>query len=126
MRGRKKERERECVCVCERERKTERVCVYVCVRERERVCVCVYERERERDDDRKRERETDREIQTLLGDLEHLATDDSHSLQHLVGADVGLEIPGVPELAKQLSQSVHCTVWETEGEGEKWREWREG
>ncbi len=42
----------------------------------------------------------------LLRDLELLLGDQHDGLEHLVRAHVGLEVPGVPELANQLSESA--------------------
>ncbi|KAG8141122.1 hypothetical protein E2320_006796, partial [Naja naja] len=52
---------------------------------------------------------------TLLGDLEVLLAAQNHGLQHLMGGDVGLEVPGVPqlphELPKPLDQQEHDVPW---------------
>ena len=48
-----------------------------------------------------------REQQTLLGDLELLGGAANDSLQHLVWADVRLEVARVPQLANQLAEPLH-------------------
>lgn len=55
----------------------------------------------------------------MLGDLEVLLATQHYGLQHLVGRHVGLEVPGVPQLAHQLTESLHqqehdVTRWPTD------------
>lgn len=44
---------------------------------------------------------------TLLGNLEVLLAAEHHSLEHLMGRNVGLEVSGIPKLPHKLSEPLH-------------------
>lgn len=46
-------------------------------------------------------------VLTLFCDLKPLLTESGHSLEHLVGTDMRLEVTRVPEFTKQLPQSTN-------------------
>lgn len=54
-------------------------------------------------------------VLTLFGNLEILLAAEHHSLQHLMGRNVSLEVSGIPkfahELAKPLHQEEHDVPW---------------